>query len=70
MAMREPSAGELDRRILVRLRSDIPAEDLGLDSLFTDQKIGGQKSSRLAPLFMRTGFRRKRKSRIGSSFTT
>lgn len=38
MAMREPSAGELDRRILVRLRSDMPAEDLGLDSVFTDQK--------------------------------
>lgn len=38
MAMREPSAGELDRRILVRLRSDMPALDLGLDSVFTDQK--------------------------------
>ncbi|MDR6581603.1 MULTISPECIES: head-tail adaptor protein [Pseudomonas] len=38
MAMREPSAGELDRRVLVRLRSDMPALDLGLDSLFTDQK--------------------------------
>ncbi|MDR6580053.1 head-tail adaptor protein [Pseudomonas extremaustralis] len=39
MAMREPSAGELDRRILVRLRSDIPAGGLGLDSVFTDQKM-------------------------------
>jgi SPP1 family predicted phage head-tail adaptor len=38
MAMREPSAGELDRRITVRLRADIPAEDQGLDSLFSDQK--------------------------------
>lgn len=38
MAMREPSAGELDRRITLRLRSDIPAPDQGLDSLFTDQK--------------------------------
>ena len=38
MAMLEPSAGELDRRITLRLRSDIPAPDLGLDSLFTDQK--------------------------------
>ncbi|MBK3431410.1 phage head closure protein [Pseudomonas fluorescens] len=38
MAMREPSAGELDRRITLRLRSDIPSDDLGLDSLFTDQK--------------------------------
>lgn len=38
MALREPSAGELDRRITLRLRSDTPAPDLGLDSLFTDQK--------------------------------
>lgn len=38
MAMREPSAGELDRRITLRLRSDIPAPDQGVDSLFTDQK--------------------------------
>nr|WP_242070536.1 phage head closure protein [Pseudomonas mohnii] len=36
--MREPSAGELDRRITLRLRTDIPAPDQGLDSLFTDQK--------------------------------
>lgn len=38
MAMREPSAGELDRRVTLRLRSDVPAPDQGLDSLFTDQK--------------------------------
>ena len=38
MAMREPSAGELDRRITLRLRSDIPAPDQGLDSLFTEEK--------------------------------
>lgn len=38
MAMREPSAGELDRRITLRLRSDVPAPNQGLDSLFTDQK--------------------------------
>lgn len=38
MAMREPSAGELGRRITVRLRSDDPAPDLGLDSVFSDQK--------------------------------
>ena len=38
MAMREPSAGELNRRITLRLRTDTPALDLGLDSLFTDQK--------------------------------
>lgn len=38
MAMREPSAGELDRRITLRLRTDIPALDQGLESLFTEQK--------------------------------
>ena len=38
MAMREPSAGELDRRITLRLRTDTPALDQGLDSLFSDQK--------------------------------
>lgn len=38
MAMREPSAGELTRRITLRLRTDIPAPDQGLDSLFTGQK--------------------------------
>lgn len=38
MAMREPSAGELDRRITLRLRTDIPAPDQGLDSVFTEQK--------------------------------
>jgi SPP1 family predicted phage head-tail adaptor len=38
MAMREPSAGELDRRITLRLRTDVPAPDLGLDSLFAGQK--------------------------------
>lgn len=38
MAMREPSAGELERRITLRLRSDMPAPNQGLDSLFTDQK--------------------------------
>ena len=38
MAMREPSAGELDRRITLRLRTDIAAPDQGLDSVFTEQK--------------------------------
>ncbi|WP_339521817.1 phage head closure protein [Pseudomonas sp. EL_65y_Pfl2_R96] len=38
MAIREPSAGELDRRITLRLRTDIPAPDQGLDSIFLDQK--------------------------------
>lgn len=47
MAMREPSAGELDRRITVRLRSDTPASDLGLDSIFTDQK---QRWAKIEPV--------------------
>ena len=38
MAMREPSAGELNRRITLRLRTDIPASDQGLESLFAEQK--------------------------------
>ncbi|AWY39423.1 head-tail adaptor protein [Pseudomonas putida] len=38
MAMREPSAGELDRRITLRLRTDVPAPNQGLDSLFTEEK--------------------------------
>ena len=38
MALREPSAGELNRRITIRLRSDQPAPDNGIDSVFTDEK--------------------------------
>lgn len=38
MPMREPSAGELNRRITLRLRTDIPALHQGLESLFTEQK--------------------------------
>lgn len=38
MALLEPSAGELNRRITLRLRADVPASDQGLDSLFTEQK--------------------------------
>jgi len=38
MALREPGAGELDRRITLRLRADQPAPDLGLSSIFTDEK--------------------------------
>ncbi|WP_218583817.1 head-tail adaptor protein [Pseudomonas akapageensis] len=36
--MREPGAGELNRRIKLRLRSDLPAADFGLDSVFTEEK--------------------------------
>lgn len=38
MALREPGAGELNRRITLRLRTDEPAADLGLESAFTDEK--------------------------------
>lgn len=38
MVLREPSAGELNRRITIRLRSDQPAPDNGIDSVFTDEK--------------------------------
>ncbi|WDH24104.1 head-tail adaptor protein [Pseudomonas chlororaphis] len=38
MPMREPSAGELNRRITIRLRTDIPASDLGVVPVFTDEK--------------------------------
>ena len=38
MALREPGAGELERRITLRLRADQPAPDLGLSSIFTDEK--------------------------------
>lgn len=38
MALREPGAGELNRRITLRLRSDIPTENLELGSIFTDEK--------------------------------
>lgn len=38
MAMREPRSGELDRRILIRLRTDIPAEDQGLTPVFSTEK--------------------------------
>ncbi|MNJ57878.1 Phage head-tail joining protein [compost metagenome] len=38
MALREPGAGELNRRITLRLRSDIPAPDFGLDSTFAEEK--------------------------------
>jgi hypothetical protein len=34
-AYREPAAGELDRRLAIRRRIDLPADDMGLDSLFS-----------------------------------
>lgn len=38
MALREPGAGELNRRVTIRRRTDMPAEDMGLDSVFTEPK--------------------------------
>jgi len=36
MALREPSSGELNRRIGVRRRTDLPSSDMGLSSEFSD----------------------------------
>ncbi|VVP34374.1 hypothetical protein PS870_04488 [Pseudomonas fluorescens] len=33
MAYRDLGAGELDRRIVIQLRADLPAADMGLDSV-------------------------------------
>lgn len=38
MAWREPGAGDLDRRITVRRCMDVPAADMGLDSVFSEPK--------------------------------
>lgn len=38
MALREPAAGELDRRVTLRLRTDVPAPDFGVSLVFTDEK--------------------------------
>lgn len=38
MALREPGAGELSRRVRVRRRSDLPADSIGLDSVFSESK--------------------------------
>lgn len=38
MAMKEPGAGDLNRRVTLRRRSDMPASNGGLDSLFTDER--------------------------------
>lgn len=37
MAIREPASGELNRRILVRLRTDLPSGDAGLASAFSGE---------------------------------
>lgn len=36
MAFREPGAGELNRRVLVRKRTDYPEDDSGLDSQYPE----------------------------------
>lgn len=38
MAIQEPNAGELNRRVVLRRRSDLPDADGGLSSLFSDKK--------------------------------
>ncbi len=38
MAYREPAAGDLNRRVAIRLRTDIPADDMGVDSEFSEIK--------------------------------
>lgn len=36
--LREPHSGELNRRITIRLRADVPAQDMGLASVFSESK--------------------------------
>jgi head-tail adaptor len=38
MAYREPAAGDLNRRVAIRLRTDIPADDMGVSSEFSEIK--------------------------------
>ncbi|MDU8357985.1 head-tail adaptor protein [Pseudomonas syringae group sp. J309-1] len=38
MAYKEPGAGDLNRRLAIRERTDIPAADMGLDSTFSELK--------------------------------
>lgn len=47
MALREPGAGELDRRVRVRRRADLPAADMGLDSVFSERK---QRWAKIEPV--------------------
>lgn len=36
MAYKEPAAGDLTRRIAIRLRTDIPSSDMGVESQFSE----------------------------------
>ena len=36
--LREPHSGELNRRITLRLRSDAPASDMGLEPVFSEPR--------------------------------
>lgn len=38
MAISEPGAGDLNRRVTLRRRTDLPATDAGLTSLFSDER--------------------------------
>lgn len=47
MALKEPGAGELNRRITLRKRTDAPGADMGLESSFSEQK---QRWARIVPV--------------------
>lgn len=38
LGTRDPESGELDRRITIRLREDLPAEEAGLEPAFTQDR--------------------------------
>lgn len=35
----EPRAGELDKRVVIRRRADLPAADMGVESHFIEQRL-------------------------------
>ena len=47
MALREPGAGELNRRVTIRRRMDMPADDMGLNSVFSEPK---QRWAKIEPV--------------------
>lgn len=47
MAIREPGAGELNRRVRIRSRADLPGADMGLDPVFSERK---QRWARIEPV--------------------
>lgn len=61
MAMREPSAGELDRKITIRVRTDDPAGDLGLIPVFTETKRRWAKIEPVGTAVYNAGLQLERK---------